>query len=683
MGLKIFDPRTLSMASIVDEKLKNYYVDETSGNYIIETIVEYLARVTFEHRFPETHVTVLLPKEGSTPSFSFETTEDFDAGLNDFDGKVYGFVGGLADENFVEIPASHPPVTIGEESVNEFEIGSDQVLHKLSDPNLGDGIISGGIVSWVENYDYSVSAIYYQYLGLKKMFAGAYPVTLATADATNPRIDLIIFTYDVGFSVLTGTPAVDPVQPQVDASTQVELTSILVPALSTEPADVVSDLIYDENVEWTHGQFGVTVNYDSAVSPFHGSKCIDVGTLSNNDTLTFFASSPVLVNAYEMLLFHLKLKAVASTKNAMYVRFYLGGSVVSNEIAIAWLPTDITNWQSIVVKFADLVFTSTTFDKIVIRWSRVQPNTTTHAGLYLDFIRLQKGVIIPVFVDTIELIGDVLGSGKLGKKIPTVLRDIVTAGTFGSATKTVTITIDEKGRVIAITENAITSGTDGREIELSTSGGYVVWRYVGDVAWTNLFLIPEDGEDGRGIVSVTLTNTVGLVKTYTITFTDSTTTTFDVKDGADGASGGGGGAADEIVEVYVDFVDLLPYTYTCPFALRFTVLENEGSAPTLSVPLNTEMAQYQDIVITPTSTGLVILKGAIASTFSFDVYVDFQIAGVETYKCPYPLKFTSMEHEQTNAPTLSIALNTNTTKYQVQTITADAAGLVTLKATLL
>jgi len=129
MGLKIFDPRTLSMASIVDEKLKNYYVDETSGNYIIETIAEYLARVTFEHRFPETHVTVLLPKEGSTPSFSFETTEDFDAGLNSFNGKTYAFVGGLADEDFIEIHVSgHPPVIIADDSVDLARIGEDQKL---------------------------------------------------------------------------------------------------------------------------------------------------------------------------------------------------------------------------------------------------------------------------------------------------------------------------------------------------------------------------------------------------------------------------------------------------------------------------------------------------------------------------------------------------------------------------
>lgn len=46
-----------------------------------------------------------------------------------------------------------------------------------------------------------------------------------------------------------------------------------------------------------------------------------------------------------------------------------------------------------------------------------------------------------------------------------------------------------------------------------------------------------DGEDGRGIVSVEKTGTQGLVDTYTITYTDGTTSTFEV---TNGQSGGGG-----------------------------------------------------------------------------------------------------------------------------------------------
>lgn len=194
------------------------------------------------------------------------------------------------------------------------------------------------------------------------------------------------------------------------------------------------------------------------------------------------------------------------------------------------------------------------------------------------------------------------------------------------------------------------------------------------------------GANGRGIVSILLTNTVGLVKTYTITFTDETTTTFDVTDGADG--GGGGGTVTVItegenIEVYYDFKDAIPFTYTCPMALRFLEVEHEGNAPALSVALNTDMAKYDDLVITPDGPGLVIVRGKVATAFDWPVYIDFDHAGEETYKCPYPLKFLVLEHEQVNTPTLSVALNTNMAKYQVLTITVDAPGLVSLIGILL
>ena len=49
-----------------------------------------------------------------------------------------------------------------------------------------------------------------------------------------------------------------------------------------------------------------------------------------------------------------------------------------------------------------------------------------------------------------------------------------------------------------------------------------------------------DGDDGVGIVSVAKTSTAGLVDTYTITYTDATTSTFTVTNGADGADGATG-----------------------------------------------------------------------------------------------------------------------------------------------
>lgn len=47
----------------------------------------------------------------------------------------------------------------------------------------------------------------------------------------------------------------------------------------------------------------------------------------------------------------------------------------------------------------------------------------------------------------------------------------------------------------------------------------------------------DTGDDGNGIASITKTATAGLVDTYTITFTDETTTTFTVTNGAKGDKG--------------------------------------------------------------------------------------------------------------------------------------------------
>lgn len=86
----------------------------------------------------------------------------------------------------------------------------------------------------------------------------------------------------------------------------------------------------------------------------------------------------------------------------------------------------------------------------------------------------------------------------------------------------------------------------GREVEMSTDSGNLVWRYVGTNDWNILTAIPADGakgdkgDTGVGIDSIDLTATNGLVKTYTITFTDNSTTTFDVTDGATGADGAPG-----------------------------------------------------------------------------------------------------------------------------------------------
>lgn len=67
---------------------------------------------------------------------------------------------------------------------------------------------------------------------------------------------------------------------------------------------------------------------------------------------------------------------------------------------------------------------------------------------------------------------------------------------------------------------------------------YEIWLQQGNTGTEEDFIASLIGESGRGIVSIEKTSTSGLVDTYTITYTDDTTSTFQVTNGKDAQSGG-------------------------------------------------------------------------------------------------------------------------------------------------
>lgn len=69
-----------------------------------------------------------------------------------------------------------------------------------------------------------------------------------------------------------------------------------------------------------------------------------------------------------------------------------------------------------------------------------------------------------------------------------------------------------------------------------------------EVEWLASLVGPQgvQGITGNGVASVVKTSTVGLIDTYTITFTDATTTTFDVTNGLNGTNGVDGQDIDHV-----------------------------------------------------------------------------------------------------------------------------------------
>lgn len=107
MSFNIDDQGFLGLNVPFDSKLCNYFVDGEDGDigsFIIESIPQYLERVSYEYRTPQNTITIILPKQGFYPeSKCLNNTVTINTLLSSYESKNYAFVGGLKNINFIEI----------------------------------------------------------------------------------------------------------------------------------------------------------------------------------------------------------------------------------------------------------------------------------------------------------------------------------------------------------------------------------------------------------------------------------------------------------------------------------------------------------------------------------------------------------------------------------------------------
>ena len=103
--------------------------------------------------------------------------------------------------------------------------------------------------------------------------------------------------------------------------------------------------------------------------------------------------------------------------------------------------------------------------------------------------------------------------------------------------------INDVSEVVLTTGTAVTGPTSSStgfyddSLYLNTST-MELWKCVGTNLWQSQGVLKGDpGAAGVGISSIDLTSSVGLVDTYTITYTDGNSTTFTVTNGQDGTDG--------------------------------------------------------------------------------------------------------------------------------------------------
>ena len=264
----------------------------------------------------------------------------------------------------------------------------------------GDGVISGGIVTWTgTGLIFNISACTYILNGIR--YSSPFSTkTLAAADPTNARIDVFAVNTSGQVEVIQGTPASNPVEPEGDTATTLGLTNVTINAGATTPNGVTRDLIYDENVEsWTKTftQSASSVDYANTLFPNTGSKCILVTQGAGFVLLNFTNATTLDVSNFKSLSFAIRLTNAFTSNTILAVRFYNGANTSSNLFQLSATNNVGFNrnlagvYQIITIPFnnTNLKFTNNSFTTI-----RIQ--TSNAAATYrLDTIQLNGGVNNP------------------------------------------------------------------------------------------------------------------------------------------------------------------------------------------------------------------------------------------------------------------------------------------------
>jgi len=266
-----------------------------------------------------------------------------------------------------------------------------------SSTNTCAGLLSGGVVTWNSLLEFDVSAAIYCITNNTYNSASG-TITLDAADPSLPRIDVIgVDTLGQIFK-LTGTPAADPAVPQVDPSSQLYLTNVLVGAGATTPSGVSSVVLWNENIgspEYTGAYTGAVTNFDNTLNPYVGVKATDIGAWNTTGARLgiTYSGTAYSTTTYNTLKFFIRLKSTLATTANIYVTLRSGGVSVTSPLLLSSLQglnKSLTGvYQNISIPFTD--FASTSFPSTIdgVRFTATGTNAN---GFYIDYMTLNGGV---------------------------------------------------------------------------------------------------------------------------------------------------------------------------------------------------------------------------------------------------------------------------------------------------
>tara|TARA_R110000772_G_scaffold33245_2_gene81010 strand:+ start:5224 stop:7521 length:2298 start_codon:yes stop_codon:yes gene_type:complete len=360
------------------------------------------------------------------------------------------FAGGFTDLSDV----GETTLTGSEQKVPIVKLSDDGLTRKLKFERLptftdllgGNAIVKGGIA-------YSGTALTYRAWATAYIINGQYldtpvsaDVTQATADATNPRIDVFVVEVTAAeppvpsIVIVTGTPAANPVKPSIDLTTQVEISFRTIAALATTDTDAVTEVIYDENLgetaEWDITDTPAGANLADNTDPAVGTVAITLPAYTS-DTIEWTKASLYTYVAAEMLSFYIRITAGLTPKSAMQFKlrdnstgfYYNFSSTILNLLDYGFVQSD-TDWQLIQIPlsaFAPNTRTQTQYDEFEITF-------ITTPIIELDWIVIQGSVVNPSnqitvkFIDGDDPLDAVYTEGNVGIKTTTPTQALDVAG---------------------------------------------------------------------------------------------------------------------------------------------------------------------------------------------------------------------------------------------------------------
>jgi hypothetical protein len=261
--------------------------------------------------------------------------------------------------------------------------------------------LSGCGIQYLSGLTYTVGGCTYSINGIT--YASPLTnITLAAADPSNPRIDVIFVDTTQVVQKITGTPGATPSQPVVDPSTQLQLTFVLVNAAATTPTNTTVTNIYLENTEWTSSTGGTSsanVNIASTNNPYLGTKDTEFGTSGSVATTTYVqylkpASGTENLSNYNALVFYMRNKAAWPKQRSVTVQWFngstaLGIPVVVSNGAFGWnATTNTTAYQQVSIPTATFGIPGVLVTSVRFTITGTGANLT---GFYLDEVTLQGG----------------------------------------------------------------------------------------------------------------------------------------------------------------------------------------------------------------------------------------------------------------------------------------------------